>query len=229
LQQLLGKQTVFLIDTYNTLEGARLAARIGPPAWGVRLDSGDLFVTSHRVRRILDDAGCNALKIFATNDLNEHRIAELVSSGAPVDGFGVGTELATSADAPALSAVYKLVEIQRGDDIQGAAKFSSDKVTLPAAKQVYRTPSYDLIAPYRVCDIDLDGEPLLRPVLLGAQLTEPLPATAAIRENAAKRIAALPDRLRSLDHAEPFEVRIDSRLVEMAENLRRELQFTGQR
>jgi len=227
LQHLLGKATVFLIDTYDTLEGARLAARLGPPFWGVRLDSGDLVSVSRQVRRILDDANCREAKIFATNDLNEYRIAELVHSGAPVDGFGVGTELATSADAPALSAVYKLVEIQRGETIQGAAKFSREKSTLPAAKQIYRTPTHDVLAPYRVCDINLKGEPLLRPVMLDGSLLEELPSISATRDHASHAIQALPERLRSLEPVEGYEVKVDPRLVAMAETLRREFQLTG--
>ena len=102
LQDLLGESSVFLIDTYDTLEGARLAARLGKPIWGVRLDSGDLVALSKQVRRILDDAGLQKAKIFATSDLNEYRLAELVRAGAPIDAFGVGTQLATSGDAPSL-------------------------------------------------------------------------------------------------------------------------------
>src|SRR3982751_6552213 len=109
LQNLLGESSVFLIDTYDTLEGARLAARLGKPIWGVRLDSGNLVELSKQVRRILDDAGLQDAKIFATSDLDEYRVAEVIRAGAPLDAFGVGTQLATSGDAPSLSAVYKLV------------------------------------------------------------------------------------------------------------------------
>ena len=115
LQELLGPATVYLIDTYDTLEGARLAAGLGRPLWGVRLDSGNLVELSRAVRRILDDAGLPDAKIMATGDLNEYKILELVAVRAPIDAFGVGTELATSADAPSLGAVYKLVEVQTGE------------------------------------------------------------------------------------------------------------------
>jgi nicotinate phosphoribosyltransferase len=130
LQELLGPNTIYLIDTYDTVEGARIAASLGRPLWGVRLDSGDLIELSRAVRRILDDAGLPDAKIMASGDLNEYRIREIVAAGAPIDAFGVGTELATSADAPSLGVVYKLVEI--GD--RYTAKFSPDKVTLPDAK-----------------------------------------------------------------------------------------------
>ena len=100
MQKLLGESTVYLIDSYDTLEGARRAAELGRPLWGVRLDSGNLVELAPAVRKILDDAGLRDAKIMATGDLNEYKIHELVAAGAPIDVFGVGTELSTSADAP---------------------------------------------------------------------------------------------------------------------------------
>ena len=101
LQRILGHSTVQLIDTYDTLEGARRAAKLGGPMWGVRLDSGDFDTLSRQVRGILDEAGHKDAKIMVSGDLDEYRIRELVNAGAPIDSFGVGTQLATSADAPA--------------------------------------------------------------------------------------------------------------------------------
>ncbi len=92
LQRLLGESTVYLIDSYETLEGARRAAALGRPLWGVRLDSGNLVQLAPAVRAILDDAGLREAKIMATGDLNEYKIHELVAAGAPIDVFGVGTE-----------------------------------------------------------------------------------------------------------------------------------------
>ena len=92
--------------------GARRAASLGPPLWGVRLDSGNLGELAVAVRRILDEAGLRDSKIMATGDLNEYKIQELMAARAPIDVFGVGTELATSADAPSLGVVYKLVELE---------------------------------------------------------------------------------------------------------------------
>ena len=117
LQKLLGPQTVFLLDTYDTIAAAHLAVKLGRPMWGVRLDSGDLDVLSRQVRDILDRAGLHEVRIMATNDLDEHRLAQLVRSDAPIDSFGVGTQLATSADAPTLSAVYKLVELRNNGKV----------------------------------------------------------------------------------------------------------------
>ncbi len=101
LQTLLGDATAYLIDTYDTIEGARTAAALGQPLWGVRLDSGNLVELSREVRKILDDAGLQDAKIMATSDLNEYKILEFAAAGAPIDAFGVGTDLATSADSPA--------------------------------------------------------------------------------------------------------------------------------
>lgn len=220
LQELLGESTVFLIDTYDTLEGARLAARLGRPIWGVRLDSGDLGALSKEVRRILDAAGLHDAKIMATNDLNEDRLAELVSSGAPIDAFGVGTELATSADSPTLSAVYKLVELRRGGGTLYAAKFSDYKATLPAAKQIYRLPTHDLIAHYDECDANLKGDPLLRPVVMRGELVEPLPSAVEIQSYAKSAISAIPGDLRSLTSEAAYRVEVSPRLLDLAETLR---------
>ena len=225
LQALLGSSTVFLVDTYDTLEGARLAAEVGRPLWGVRLDSGDLVKLSKQVRQVLDDAGLRDAKIMATNDLDEYRLAELIRDGAPIDSFGVGTQLATSADAPALSMVYKMVELQSGENIQYTAKFSGEKSTLPAAKQVYRYPHCDMVALYNECNSAFKGEPLLRPIILKGELLEPLPPTIRSQAYAKAAMAALPAELRSLEESAPYDITISQRLLELAESVRNEHQL----
>jgi nicotinate phosphoribosyltransferase len=224
LQRLLGESTVFLIDTYDTLDGARLAAGLGKPIWGVRLDSGNLAELARKVRRVLDDAGLRDAKIFATNDLDEYRVAEFVKAGAPLDAFGVGTQLATSADAPSLSAVYKMVELKRDGEVFYTAKFSSDKSTLPGAKQIYRYADRDVVALYSECNDEFQGEPLLRPILTRGELVEPLPGMESIQKRSQSMIAKLPQRLRELQPVEPYVVEISPRLLEMAQNLREEMQ-----
>ena len=217
LQELLGPNTIYIIDTYDTVEGARIAASLGRPLWGVRLDSGDLIELSRAVRCILDEAGLRDAKIMASGDLNEYKIQEIVAAGAPIDAFGVGTELATSADAPALGVVYKLV--QAGD--RYTAKFSPDKVTLPGAKQIYRFPDHDLVA---LADESLPvpgAEPLLRPVIFHGRLVEPLPDAKAARERAAESLGRLPEAHRGLDSAAPFPVEYSRMLSALIESARR--------
>ncbi|MGH9583452.1 MAG: nicotinate phosphoribosyltransferase [Bryobacteraceae bacterium] len=220
LRNLLGESSVFLLDTYDTLEGARLAARLGKPLWGVRLDSGDIDALSREVRSILDQAGLREAKIFATGDLEENRIAKFVRSGAPIDAFGVGTQLATSADAPALSAVYKLVELQSEDILRYAAKLSDGKSTLPGAKQIYRDAARDTLALYNECNPEFGGEPLLHPVIVNGAPMESPPAVAKIQANARVAIAKLPAELRSLGPAPAYPVEISPRLIELAEHIR---------
>jgi nicotinate phosphoribosyltransferase len=224
LQKLLGESTVFLIDTYDTIAGAQLAAEMGEPIWGVRLDSGNLGELAKQVRRILDDAGLHNAKIFATNDLDEYRVAEFVKAGVPLDAFGIGTQLATSADAPALSAVYKMVELKRDGEVFYTAKFSADKSTLPGAKQIYRCADRDVVAHYSECSNEFQGEPLLRPILTRGELVETLPALAGIQQRSQAMVAALPERLRQLGKVEPYSVEMSPRLLAMAQNLREEMQ-----
>jgi nicotinate phosphoribosyltransferase len=202
LQRLLGENTVYLIDSYDTAEGARRAAELGPPLWGVRLDSGNLVELAPVVRKILDQAGLREAKIMATGDLNEYKIHELVAAQAPIDAFGVGTELATSADAPALGVVYKLVELEDAGGRRYTTKLSEDKHTLPGAKQIFRYPDHDQLARSGECPSCPPGsepsEALLRPVIIGGRLAEPLPSAEQARARAAHNLARLPAACQSL-------------------------------
>ncbi len=131
--------STILIDTYDTVRAAKLlAARFGPRVAAVRLDSGNLLRLSRHVRRIFDRSDMNKTKIFVSGDLNEYRIAALVAQDAPIDAYGVGTELATSYDAPALGGVYKLVSQFVGGNLKGRLKLSSGKTTYPQPKQAWR-------------------------------------------------------------------------------------------
>ena len=203
LQRTLGPATVQLLDTYDTLEGARRAAQLGGPMWGVRLDSGDFAVLSRQVRSILDDAGLNTAKIMVSGDLDEYRIRELVAGGAPIDSFGVGTQLATSADAPHMSAIYKMVELEICGIKRFTAKYSNDKASVPGAKQIFRAPERDVLARSGECG---HGEALLRPIMLGGRLIEPLPTVEQARVRAAESVANLPPALRQLEVTEPWPV-----------------------
>jgi nicotinate phosphoribosyltransferase len=194
LQRLLGDKTVQLLDTYDTLDAARLVARLGGPIWGVRLDSGDFLELSREVRRILPDA-----KIMASGDLDENKIARLIEQGAPIDAFGVGTELAVSGDAPSMGAVYKLVEIEHDGAIRYTAKRSPDKATLPGAKQLFRYPEHDLLALHDECAAG--AKAMLEPWILGGNLIRPMPSIEEIRLRAQTGLAEWPLKDRKTEHS----------------------------
>jgi nicotinate phosphoribosyltransferase len=220
LQRTLGDSTVQLLDTYDTLEGARHAAKLGKPLWGVRIDSGAFRALSRQVRGILDEAGLQDAKIMASGDLDEYKIRDLVNSGAPIDAFGMGTQLATSADAPAMGAIYKMVELSIGGIKRFTAKYSSEKISVPGAKQVFRGETRDVIARSGECG---SGEALMKPVILGGQLVEPLPTLEEARTRAAQSIASLTPALRELEIAEPWPVIYSRELRELIGRTQRNL------
>ncbi|MFO7961966.1 MAG: nicotinate phosphoribosyltransferase [Nitriliruptoraceae bacterium] len=133
------EHSVLLVDTYDTIEGVRRAIEVsqelGRAPRGVRLDSGDLGQLAVESRRLLDEAGFSDAEVIASGGLDEERIHRLVSEGAPIDGFGVGTSLTVSEDHPGLDIVYKLVEY----DGRPVAKFSGEKSIFPGRKQVFRS------------------------------------------------------------------------------------------
>jgi len=184
-----------LIDTYETISGARIAAEAaqltGVTPSAVRLDSGDLDALSRQVRAVLDAAGLTATQIVCSGDLDEYRIAELVAAGAPLDGFGAGTRLVTGGDDPALGGVYKLVE-SAGRPVM---KRSARKATLPGRHQVFRSASGDVIG---LVDEPLAGKPLLEPVLREGRRVCDQPSLDAIRDRAAAELALLPEAVRAL-------------------------------
>jgi nicotinate phosphoribosyltransferase len=186
---------VLLLDTWDTVQGARHAVEVARELAneriqiaGVRLDSGDLDVLSRKVRAILDDGGLSDVRILASGDLDEYRIAELIAAGTPIDSFGVGTRMGTSADAPSLGVVYKLVEDERGPKL----KLAEGKASLPGRKQVWRHDGFDVVG---LIDENLDGR-----ALLGAATSE---SVDLIRDRCRDSIADLPGRLRQLAPAHP--------------------------
>jgi nicotinate phosphoribosyltransferase len=212
--------TTLLVDTYDTLAGVAHAADIEPPIQAVRLDSGDLLDLSRAARSLLDRRDRNAVRIFASGDLDEWRIDHLLAAGAPIDGFGVGTEMVTSRDAPALSLVYKLVAI----DGAGRIKLSIGKKSYPLAKQVDRLRDAD----GRFCadrvirwDEPPEGELLLTEVMRGGKLTAPLPDLDQIRRRCADQIAALPEWIRAFDVEPDYPVSFSAALENEARRLSR--------
>jgi nicotinate phosphoribosyltransferase len=216
-------KAVLLIDTYDTVEGARkaVAAAKGFRLKGVRLDSGDLDALSKEVRRILDGAGLSDAIIFASGNLDEYRVAELVAAHAPIDSYGIGTSLVTSADHPYLDAVYKLQEYAG----RPRRKRSAGKATWPGRKQVYRHHAPDATFARDVVTVEGDsqpGEPLLQLAMRqGRRL--PAPALDAARAHAARQLARLPAPLRALQPAKaPYPVELAPALRSLAREVDRQ-------
>ncbi len=222
-------ETVLLVDTYDTLAGVRkvvaLAEEMGKDfaVRAIRLDSGDLGALAHAARRVLDDAGLHRVEIFASNSLEEYAIADLVRRGAPIDGYGVGTRMSVSSDAPTLDCAYKLVEYAG----KGRMKLSAHKTSLPGRKQVYRQCergafARDVIA---LADEPSAGAPLLVPVMRnGARLPAGRDDVTAARERAHRHREFLPPRLHSLDEAQPpYEVALSEGLSALRDRLGAEL------
>jgi nicotinate phosphoribosyltransferase len=220
--------TTLLIDTYDTEAAARklvelLARRpeLRPAVRALRLDSGDLVSLAKSVRRILDEAGLRNVSLFASGNLDEYRVRELCTAGAPIDGFGVGTSLVTSADAPTLDIVYKLQEYAGAP----RRKSSPGKATWPGRKQVYRR--YDKDGRFSSDALTLeddvvpDAEPLLVPVMEGGKRLSPAERLSVIRERTASQLARLPERLKKPDgSASPYEVEISQKLRALTERSR---------
>ena len=204
MQQLMGNRTVHLIDTYDSVAGARKAIEVGAPFWGVRLDSGDFLQLSREIRGMLDRAGFTEAKIMASGDLDEFKIQELIAGGAAIDAFGVGTELATSADAPSMGAIYKMVEIDLEGGTRFTAKHSTEKASVPGAKQIFRYTDHDLLA--RSMECAGGAVALQQPVMLGGHLLQPLPDVRAARARAKRMLAELPAAIRGLEPDDSFPV-----------------------
>jgi nicotinate phosphoribosyltransferase len=209
-------RTVLLVDTFDTLEAVERASRDPELRFvAIRLDSGDIVELSKASRAILDRYGRKDVRIVASGDLDETRIADFVAAGAPVDSFGVGTRMVTSEDAPTLQAVYKLVAVEEpGKAARGVAKRSAGKRTAPGTKQVWRrrgpdgTMLEDLVT--TVGDAPPQGpwEPLLEPWIRGGRLCREVPTLQESREYARRQVASLPKELRGLAAAPPFAVRL---------------------
>lgn len=186
------EQAVLLLDTYDTVQGAREAVaameETGIVARGVRLDSGDLAALAREVRAVLDEAGRREVQVFASGDLDEHRVAALVAGDAPIDAFGVGTRMGTSADAPYLGVVYKLVE----QDEAPRQKASPGKATYPGRKQVWRGEAEDTLA-LASEEGPLGARPLLAPVWRDGARVGREPALDEARERCAAGWGSWPD------------------------------------
>jgi len=218
------KEAVLLLDTYDIRSAVKTILAIGKKPAGVRLDSGDLVKDSRWVRRELDRVGWNSVKIFASGDLDEHRVSQLLAGGAAIDAFGVGTALATPGDSPHLNPIYKLVEVQRGTEIRGAAKLNRTKTTYPGRKQVFRYSDrhghFDRDRIALEDETANGGEPLLIPVMRnGKRVTAP-ESLETLQERCAAGIARLPKRYLDLKREAKFPVTYSKNLQTLLEEVR---------
>jgi nicotinate phosphoribosyltransferase len=197
-------RTTFLVDTYDTLNGVRTAIetirRLNiSRGLGIRLDSGNLARLSRETRELLDGSDLTAVRIFASGGLDELEVDELVRGGAPIDAFGIGTQMGVSADAPYVDSVYKLTEY----DGRPVLKLSASKATSPGRKQAFRSEEGETLG---LRDEDLPGEALLVPVMRDGERIGAAPTIAQMRERFEADLAALPEGARRLVDPDPVPV-----------------------
>jgi len=230
-------KSTLLIDTYNDLAGAEKAALIakeletkGCKLGGVRLDSGDMAETSKKVRALLDSKGLGYVKIFASGDLDEYRVAELIAKGARIDSFGVGTRMGTSADKPYIDVIYKLSETQNAKGkFSPIMKLSEGKNTLPGRKQVFRfrdkqgNYKKDLIA---LDEEKVNAEPLLVRVMEKGTTVHNLPTLKEIRLRASENLSSLPAKHKQLTSPPEYTVELSKALEDLIRILKRRIAKT---
>jgi len=235
------QNTIALVDTYETIEGVKNTIIIGHEMKergyelkGVRLDSGDPVELSKEARKMLDEAGLNNVEIFASDSLDEFVIDDMLSRGAPVDGFGVGTKLVTGANynsltreggTSALDGIYKFAENtdESGKPIP-SMKFTSDreKVTLPGRKQTWRRlrdeKYLEDVLSFWDEEVD-DAQPLMVPIIVGGEFVYDFPETKDIRKYGLKQLSILPEKYKRLTRSEVYPVKFSERLTNMRNEL----------
>jgi nicotinate phosphoribosyltransferase len=218
------RNSIFLIDTYDTLEGAHVAVKVakmmaerGDSLVGVRLDSGDMVSLSRQVRTILDSAGLHNVKIFASSGFDEFKIAAVIAQGAAIDGFGVGTKVGVSADEPYIDIVYKMVHF----DGRHVRKLSPGKVTLAGRKQVFRRsdPQGGYVADtIGLRDEALQGvRPLLEPVMEGGKILDPLPTLPVLQQRFNENFHRLDSKYKVLARPPAYPVSLSPQLRKLQE------------
>jgi nicotinate phosphoribosyltransferase len=216
------KNLTLLIDTYDTEAAARKVVALAPrlkdagiSIGGVRLDSGELITLSKAVRRILNEGGLRDVTIFASGGIDETVIANIIRSGAPIDGFGIGSSLTTSYDAPGLDCAYKLEEYAG----LPRRKRSAGKATWPGRKQVWRRFGADGRMAGDILSLENDdqaGEPLIELVMQGGKRVAPAPTLGEIQARAARDLERLPEPLRRLEPGASYPVEVSEALRRLA-------------
>lgn len=228
------ENSTLLIDTYNDLKGAENAVVVakqmekeGSRLNAVRLDSGNLLEISKNVRRILDMHGLMYVKIFASGDLDEYVIEDLLGKGAKIDAFGVGTRMSTSFDRPYVDVVYKLSgKVERGVFVP-AMKLSKGKITLPGKKQIFRQYGREGKCVKDIIGLEnekIKGEPLLRNVMRKGHIARDFPTLSEIRKIAHDNLSRLPDEYKKLSNASTYPVILSSALKRIKNQLAAQLE-----
>jgi len=224
--------TTLLIDTYDTIQGAHNAAVVakelehdGKQLGAVRLDSGNLAKLSKKVREIFDSQGLGYIKIIASSDLNEYKIADLIKQKAPIDLYGVGTELITAKPVAAIPGVYKLVEDTDGPKI----KLSQGKETLPGKKQIYRQSDPDGKYCGDIIALEhekVEGEPLLQPAVKEGKRVRGKPELSETRTYCLDAVSRLPDYLKKVRVKKKYAITLAHDLRSLIKQLTK--QYTGE-
>jgi nicotinate phosphoribosyltransferase len=221
--------TTLLIDTYDTEAAADKVVALAKKLKadniiikGVRLDSGDLVQHARNVRRILDSGGLHDVTIFASGNLDEYKLKILLAARAPIDGFGIGTALDISVDAPALDCAYKLQEFAG----KPRRKRSEGKATWPGRKQVYRTFGRDSCMSGDTVALEngdpQQGTPLLQPFMHAGKRLHPKLSLHALRQQTLMNYQSLPAAMIAIDHTDNYPVTISSTLQALAARLDQE-------
>jgi nicotinate phosphoribosyltransferase len=215
-------RTTFLVDTYDTVNGVRNAIDVVKEKRltgqiGVRLDSGDVDALARDARKLLDEAGLTDARIFASGGLDELEVELLVADGAPVDAFGIGTQMGVSADAPFVDSVYKLADL----DGRPVLKLSTGKATAPGRKQAWRGTDGDTLS-LRDEPGPEGASPLLGPVMRDGVRLGSAPSIEQMRERFEADLAALPPGARRLRDATPIDVRHSAALQALTASTRDE-------
>ena len=219
--------SVLLVDTYDVRNAVKTILEIGRKPAGIRLDSGDLTADSIWARRALDRNGWKDVRIFASGDLDEYKISEILHGGAAIDAFGVGTALGTPGDAPHLNLIYKLTEVERGGKVREAAKFSRAKATYPGRKQVFRYVNAG--GEFQADKIALEDEPpeggevLLVEFMRGGRRILPSEPIGQLRDRCLENLARLPQRYRQIQRTAVYPVRYSKRLTAMRDEVRQRI------
>ncbi|HOW42232.1 MAG TPA: nicotinate phosphoribosyltransferase [Candidatus Omnitrophota bacterium] len=228
------QKTVLLVDTYDARKGIRKAVKIGQELAkrghrlvGIRLDSGNIVALARFARKALDDAGLQYVKIIASGNLDEYKIADILGKGAAVDGFGVGTHMGTSSDAPVLDVIYKLSEV--GDNkhsLMPVMKLSTGKVTYPGRKQVFRINDRKGVFVKDILGLEKetpDGQPLLEKVVDRGKVLYVCPALEHIRARVRESLNALPAAIKELRKVQMYAVEISPALRALTVDVSRRL------